>query len=373
MPSDPKILVQRWGLALQTAAFGVWDLDVPAGEVHYSPEWRSMLGYGDAAEPDAIAVWRARVHPDDLQPMVDALNAHIDGRSESYEKEFRLRAADGRYLWVLSRGRLVERDAAGRPLRMVGTLIDLTDRREAESIRSERDRAEAASRAKTQFLSRMSHELRTPLNAVLGFAQLLHGRLGSADLEAQRRYVREIEKAGWHLLTLIDDVLDLARGESGQLELKAEPVPLLPLLLSAIAAAKSGAAARSIALRLEASATDEPTVLADAERLRQVIDRLLANAVKFNRDGGSVQVDVTTAGANWQVSITDTGIGIAASQLPFVFEPFNREGHANTAADGVGVGLMLSRWLVETMGGRLTARSVQGAGATFTIELPSSS
>lgn len=211
MRADLQQLEQRWGLAVQSASFGVWDLDIANERVHYPPQWKAMLGYPAGDEPDPTATWRARVHPDDLQPMLDALYAHIEGRVPAYEKEFRLRAADGSYRWVLSRGRVVERDASGRGTRAVGTLTDLTDRREAERLRLEHDRAEAAMRARLEFLSHVSHELRTPLNAVLGFAQLLAERLDDDDLEARRMYVEQIQQAGWQLVRLVDNMIELSR------------------------------------------------------------------------------------------------------------------------------------------------------------------
>jgi len=369
MPNELTILQQRWGMALQSAGFGIWDLDLPAQQVHYSPEWKGRLGYAETSQPESTAVWRSRVHPDDLQPMLDALTEHTAGDRPAYEREFRLRAADGRYLWVLSRGQVVERDADGRALRMVGTLTDLTDRREAESLRRARDRAEAASRAKSQFLSRMSHELRTPLNAVLGFAQLLRVRIGAADVDMQRRFVAQIEKAGWHLLTLIDDVLDLARGESGELDIRAEPVALAPLLQAAIAQVTPAAQERAVQIHLRAPDADA-AVRGDAQRLRQVLAKLLGNAVRFNRDGGTVEVEAVAIDGHWQVAVTDSGIGISAQQLPYMFEPFNRQGHAGSASDGVGIGLVLARWLVEKMGGSLTVRSTAGIGSTFTFTVP---
>jgi PAS domain S-box-containing protein len=234
MRDDLQQLEQRWGLALQSAGFGVWDLDVRRQRVSYSPQWKAMLGYADADGVDATGVWRGRVHPDDLQPMADALNAHLTGRAAAYAHEFRLRAADGSYRWVLSRGRVVERDANGAAVRAVGTLTDLTDRREAERMRVERDRAEAASRAKSEFLARMSHELRTPLNAVLGFAQLMSQRLGQAGVEEQRQQLAEVERAGWHLLQMVDDVLDQARIEGGTFDIRVEPVALVALVREAI-------------------------------------------------------------------------------------------------------------------------------------------
>ncbi len=207
MRDDLRDLQNRWELAIQSAGFGVWDLDPCEQTVHYSPQWKAMLGYDDRDERDSTACWRARVHPDDLEPMLQALQAHLDARSVAYEKEFRLRAADGRYRIVLSRGRVVARDTTGRALRVVGTLTDLTDRREAEYRRLELDRAEAASRAKLAVLGHVSHDLRTPLNAVLGFAQLLRQDLGKLEIERQREYLGGIERAGWELLELIERML----------------------------------------------------------------------------------------------------------------------------------------------------------------------
>ena len=207
MRDDLRDLQNRWELAIQSAGFGVWDLDPCEQTVHYSPQWKAMLGYDDRDERDSTACWRARVHPDDLEPMLQALQAHLDARSVAYEKEFRLRAADGRYRIVLSRGRVVARDTTGRALRVVGTLTDLTDRREAEYRRLELDRAEAASRAKLAVLGHVSHDLRTPLNAVLGFAQLLRQDLGKLEVERQREYLGGIERAGWELLELIERML----------------------------------------------------------------------------------------------------------------------------------------------------------------------
>lgn len=197
MQRDVQLLEQRWGLAIQSAGFGVWDLDVPGQTVHYPPQWKAMLGYPAVDERDSTATWRGRVHPTDLPPMLAALGAHLTGDEPGYTMEFRLRAADGSYRWVLSRGRVVERDGEGRALRAIGTLTDLTDRREAER-----------QRARAEVLARASHELRTPLNAVLGFAQLLQQGIGHDDPAEQRRQAARIEQAGWRLLQMVDEMLE---------------------------------------------------------------------------------------------------------------------------------------------------------------------
>ena len=369
MQSDLRQLEQRWGLALQSAGFGVWDLDVRAHTVHYSPQWKAMLGYADADEADSTAIWRERVHPDDLQPMLAALAGHLVGDEPTYEFEFRLRAADGSYRWVLSRGRVAARDADGAPLRAVGTLTDLTDRREAERLRGERDRAEAASQAKTEFLARMSHELRTPLNAVLGFAQLLAQRLGSADLVEQRRHVAQIEHAGWRLLHLVEDVLDMARIDRGELDIRIGTVTLAPLVQRVLDA--SAALAQQHAVSLRCADWPAPTaVRADAARLQQVLENLVGNAIRYNRRGGSVTVAVRPEAGAWTFSVADAGLGIPAAQIPHLFEPFNRLGRASAGGDGVGIGLLLGRSLVDMMGGQLGVQSTEGLGSTFTVTLP---
>jgi PAS domain S-box-containing protein len=369
-----EALEKRWGLAVQSASFGVWDLNVPAGTVHYPPQWKALLGYDAPDVADTTATWRSRVHPDDLQPMLDALNGHLSGRNASYAAEFRLRAADGRYRWVLSRGRVVERDAAGQALRAIGTLTDLTERRELEQLRLERDRAEATSRAKTEFLARMSHELRTPLNAVLGFAQLLARRSAPSDNE-QRSYAKHIEDAGWQLLTLVDTVLDLTEVQSRRVALAREPVALAPLIAAALQAAAGAAQGHRIEL-LPTTLPDTPAqvcVMADPARLRQVLDQLLDNAIRFNRPGGSVRIRVAPGSdAMVTLSVIDTGLGIPAAALPQLFEPLQRVGGATAGSAGVGVGLALAHTLVEAMGGRLAVHSSEGLGTTAEVSLPGS-
>ena len=347
-----------------------------------------LLGYDGVDGPDSTATWRGRVHPEDLAQMLAALSAHLRGLSPGYECEFRLRAADGSYRWVLSRGRVVERDEQGQALRAVGTLTDLTDRRQADVLRAERDRAEAANRAKSEFMSRMSHELRTPLNAVLGFAQLLSSRIGETkpDLDMQRRHVAHIERAGWQLLSMVDKVLELSRLESGQVPLQIQTVALAPILHAVAIAMQPQAQQRALQLHLMPT-PPSAAVRADPERLGQVLSHLLGNAIQFNREGGSVTVAVdiavdtavAAAPGAWAVSVTDTGAGMPQAQIERLFDPFNPAMQETTdsygkpgrgTADGLGVGLALARWLVDTMGGRIDVRSSLGVGSTFTVTLP---
>jgi CheY-like chemotaxis protein len=215
----------------------------------------------------------------------------------------------------------------------------------------------------------MSHELRTPLNAILGFAQLLSMTL--AD-EAQRQRVRQIESAGWHLLELINDVLDLARIEAGAMSTSPEPVELGELVGSAMSLVQPLAAERGVTLAAPEGTATAAWATADRRRLRQVLANLLSNAVKYNHRGGSVRVAVGTDAAGQRtLAVSDTGRGFTPQQLAQLFQPFQRFVGDHEAIEGTGIGLVITRRLVELMGGALAVESEAGRGSVFRITLPS--
>jgi len=234
--------------------------------------------------------------------------------------------------------------------------------------REARQLAETASRAKSEFLSRMSHELRTPLNAILGFGQLLE----LDDLsDRQRGNVKYILKGGGHLLELINEVLELARIESGQLALSPEPVALADTVNETIALVQPLASAQGISLSAElATVGADVHVHADRQRLKQILLNLLSNAIKYNRPGGRVDVSAATvAPARLRISVADTGIGIDPDHLARVFEPFDRLGAETGEIEGTGLGLALSKRLIEAMGGAISFESEPGVGTIFSLEL----
>ncbi len=244
---------------------------------------------------------------------------------------------------------------------------DVTLERTAErEITAARVEAERANLAKSEFLSRMSHELRTPLNAVLGFAQLLELDSLSSD---QRESVTHIGRAGRHLLELINEVLDISRIEAGQMTISAEPIEVASLLDELVALIGPLADERSITIDATRTGCDAH-VLADRQRLRQVLVNLLANAVKYNREGGSVTVAcAVVASDRLRISVTDTGYGIPSDQLERLFRPFERLGSDPSSVEGTGLGLALSRGLIEAMGGRIGVDSELDRGSTFWFEL----
>ena len=238
------------------------------------------------------------------------------------------------------------------------------------ALEAARDQAEEASRAKSQFLARMSHELRTPLNAVLGLSQVMRSAPGALD-SGQRLHLQTIEQAGRHLLALIDDTLDLARIESGEVRVERVAVNLASTAAAVRLALAPMAAGAGVtvqpAVQLEAH---EPWVWADAVRVRQVLLNLVSNAIKYNRTGGSVRVVFELVDDHWAVHVIDDGKGLSAQQMAHLFEPYNRLGAENSRVPGTGIGLAIARSMVGLMGGRLCADSTLGQGSRFTLELP---
>jgi CheY-like chemotaxis protein len=240
--------------------------------------------------------------------------------------------------------------------------------RTAELVRA-RDDAESASRAKSEFLSSMSHELRTPMNAILGFAQLLASDPAQAALAQQHGYVREILRAGEHLMELINEVLDLARIEAGKLQLSLEPVNVPALVGECLTLLQPLAAEARVRLVEVPAAAGAAHVGADRTRLKQVLLNLVSNAIKYNREGGSVHVACARDGEAVRVSVSDTGPGLSAEQRSRLFQAFDRLGADQAAIEGTGIGLALSKRLVELMQGTIGVASEVGAGSTFWVRL----
>jgi PAS domain S-box-containing protein len=329
-------------------------------------EWVSenvkrLLGYTveDAKSP---GLWRRLRHPDDRERF-RAAQKQLEAEG-TVTLEYRLRHADGQYRWVRDEQRLL-RDEAGHPREVVGVLSDVSEHRRLEGAK---EAAEAANLAKNEFLSRMSHELRTPLNSVLGFGQLLQLDVES---EENRESVSQILKAGQHLLSLIDEVLDIARIESGQMSLSVEPVFVSATVQEALDLVRLLAAEQGISVRAQEALACEHFVRADQQRLKQVLLNLLSNAIKYNRREGTVTLSCEAAPQNRiRIVVADTGFGIAASKMQRLFTPFERLDADQAGVEGTGLGLALSLGLMEAMGGTLGVESEPGRGSRFWIELP---
>jgi len=381
-----RTLVEQVPSVVYTAEYG------ESGRWYYvSPRIESMLGFTPEewlADPD---LWYERMVPEDRErAMADDARSHTTG--EPLRSEYRLRSRDGRVVWVRDEAEAVL-DDEGNAVFHHGILVDITLGKEAEDsvgrlaaaleervrertteleaanqeLAEAKDVAERANRAKSEFLSRMSHELRTPLNAILGFGQLMEtSTLVPDDVES----VQQILKGGRHLLDLINEVLDIARIESRSLTLSPEPVSVDDVVHEVVDLILPLAAERGIELRLDPS---DPSrfVLADRQRLKQVMLNLLANAVKYNREGGSVTVfyhlDLPDHLSIW---VSDTGPGIAPEDRERLFFPFDRLDAERGGVEGTGLGLALTKALVEAMHGSIGMESELGRGSAFWVSLP---
>jgi PAS domain S-box-containing protein len=334
--------------------------------VFLNPAWTEITGFSVSESLDTSLF--DYVHPDDRAASLAAFRSLAEGTEGSSRHEVRHVAKDGSVGWLEVHTR-VSRDAAGALLGTAGTLRDVTERRRSErAVRAARENAEAANRAKNEFLSRMSHELRTPLNAILGFGQLLEMEDLSPD---NRESVEHIMRGGRHLLDLINEVLDLTGIEAGRLRLAIEPVSASEVAHEVLDLLRPLAAQRALTLRAQGVPTGADRVLADRQRLKQVLLNLLSNAIKYNRACGSILVTCEAVpGDRLRVTVRDTGPGIPVDRMDRLFTPFERLGAEHTSAEGTGLGLAVAKQLTDAMGGSIGAVSHAPEGSTFWIELP---
>jgi len=358
------------------AHVGSWEWDVEADHLRWSDEVYRIYG----VEPGRFDVnyqsFINMVHRDDRARLEEAVREAL-ATGGLFEVEHRIVRPDGTERTVAGRGRTVC-DSDGRPILMLGTELDITDRKRAEEQRREladaqsaRRQAEAASRMKDEFLAIVSHELRTPLNAILGWSHMLS--VGSLDGAGTAKALAIIERNALLQARLIDDLLDVSRFATGQAVVHAAPVAIGSLITTVVEAIEPSAATRRIVVALTMA---DPTVVVEGDpaRLQQIVSNLLSNAVKFTPEGGRVAVDVVSNATTVAISVTDSGRGIAPHDLPRVFEPFWQADTTLTRTDGgLGLGLAIVRSLVEAHAGTVRAESDGiGHGARFVVELPRS-
>lgn len=468
---------------------GIWEWDIPSGDLWWSDRIAPLFGLGDGAMTTSYEAFMEAIHPEDRAAVQEAVRAAVEDGAP-YEMEHRVVWPDGSVRWMQERG-AVERDAEGNPWRMLGAVQDVTRAKEAElalketgsllamsidnisdgfvlfddqdrivlwnerwleifprlrphvrvgrsfaeviragaedgqfphavgrvdawmeerlkhhgeaeelheqlleggrwvrvaerrmengwrvgirtditEIRRAQEEAQTANRAKSDFLSKMSHELRTPLNAILGFAQLLQVSRKDPLSDTQARHVGHILEGGRHLLELINEILDLARIEAGRLPLCLGDMDPAPVIKDCLGMAQTLAVAMDVDVSMDVP-EHLPAVHADSKRLRQVLLNLLSNAVKYNHRGGSVLLQAVVTGGVLRLTVRDTGPGLAPELQDSIFEPFNRAGAEGSAVEGAGIGLTITRQLVELMHGAIGVGSMPGEGAAFWVDIP---
>ena len=361
---------ERLRRAVSDAPFPVM-MHAEDGEIlSVNKTWADLTGYALDDIPTTDA-WAAKAYGPEREYPRELIKSLYELAAPTHEAEFDITTASGEKRTWDFRTSPLGRLPDGR--RFVITMAtDVTERnRTARELLAAKERADAANRAKSEFLSRMSHELRTPMNAILGFSQVLQADPEEPLSPKQSAEVQEILNSGRHLLELINEVLDLAGVESGKVTLSIEVVDPGAIIESCMILAEPMAADRSIELVNGAAGAELARVSADETRFRQVLLNLVSNAVKYNREGGVVTIDANeTEDGMARVSVTDTGPGIAVEKQDQLFEPFNRLGVKDSKIEGTGIGLTITKQLVELMGGRIGFESSLGKGSVFWIELP---
>jgi PAS domain S-box-containing protein len=361
--------------AAAMAGFGTYFGDLDTGELTWSAELKSIFGLApDAPTPCGIGEVPELVYPGDRARVLEKVRASLDPAGNGdFHDEHRIVRPDGEVRWLLLQGRTIfQEDARGRrrPIKIAGIGQDITERHQFEAeLEHARQSAEAANRAKSMFLANVSHEIRSPMTAILGYAEILQSQLEDEDA---RRCLKTIRDSGTYLCDILDDILDLAKIEAGKTTVNREAVDTAEMLADVRSLMSVRALEKDLALTVRFIGQVPATIRTDRQRVRQVLVNLIGNAIKFT-ERGSVEITMTCHAADelLEIAVIDSGVGIEADQIDLLFQPFERlEGAAANNVGGSGLGLSISKKLLEMLGGQITASSVPGEGSTFRFTLP---
>jgi len=359
---------ERLDMSLHAASILIWDWDVHRRDVFLGGSWANILGLGKEGGTRTLEELTALVHPDDLPKVKQALAACHSGPQSEYVAEHRIKTLAGGWVWSLSRGKVVERDAAGSATRMTGVNVDIDDRKRAEAeLLVAVQREKELSEMKSKFVSTASHEFRTPLATMLSSAELLEHYSDSLRQDEKRNLLQTIQTSAKRMSEMIDDVLTLGRAESGVLKLNLGPTNLRELCNRVVSEFRI-AQGKDHVITLD-DRFDRLEAMMDERLLRHILNNLLSNAVKYSPQGSEVTFSLERRDEKAAIEIQDRGIGIPPEDQPRMFESFHRASNVENRP-GTGLGLAIVKKAVELHGGEISLKSAVGAGTRFTIVLP---
>ena len=385
---------ERFSLAMQGANDGLWDWNMVTNEVYYSPRWKQMLGYNSNELDDTIETWKKLIHPDDLQICLNAINDYVDEKSQSYRLELRMIHKNGNFIDILTRGFLIRDVTTNVPIRMVGTHIDITDRKKQEielktlnnnleqrvkertlelellnnELLSAKDIAENANKAKSSFLANMSHEIRTPMNGIIGLTELT---LRTEINTQQKEYLEQVKISADILLHILNDILDFSKIEAGKLTLEVTSFDFDNVIQNVVSIFNVKAQEKNISLNLDIANDIPDTLIGDPVRLTQILANLINNAVKFTNKGSiTIRISRSDQIGFLNFNIIDTGIGIPLEIQNKLFNSFTQaDSSTSRKYGGTGLGLSICKHLVELMKGNITLISTPNEGSSFNFSL----
>ncbi len=363
----------RWNAALEGSEFGAWEWDFENNTLYFSPKLKELYGYKPEELNPTPEFWIGTCHPDDLEESKTALYEHLHNKSQQFKSDRRVLHQDGSYRWFQSRGIVIKRDADGKPLKVVGSVVDITGQKKLEEeLIAAKENAEAHLKIKRRFLANISHEIRTPMHAIMGIAEQLS--LSKLD-EKQEYYLKIINESSKALLSIINDVLDISKIEDGKMKIETVDFGLREIFYNVFNLFSDAAAAKNLAYNVQFDEKLNKIFLGDPARIRQIMLNIVSNAVKFTEQG-SITLQCRLASRtdkSYHVifECSDTGIGMNEDMKKRLFQDFSQEDESfERKYGGSGLGLAITHELVSLMDGTINVISEKNAGTMVTINLP---
>ncbi|MGI5998076.1 MAG: PAS domain S-box protein [Lutispora sp.] len=360
-------------LALEGGQFGIWDMNLITDEIYHYNNWKRILGYEEQEISDSCDSWKKLIHHEDLPYVLEKFHKQFEG--EDYIVEYRIKCKTGQYKWLRTKGRVVQWSEDGKPMRMIGTNEDITDRKLIEQELKEKCKqleqlkkeAEAANKAKSNFLANMSHEIRTPINGIIGMLQLLELTLLN---EEQRRYVNRMKESTDLLVAIINDILDISKIEAGKLKIENKPYDLFITINTIYNNLLLQGSSKGLEIGFYFDPKIQTKVIGDEMRLKQILTNLTNNAVKYTDEGYiTLRAELICSDSSFQkvrFAVIDSGIGVDGELKDKIFDNFEQGDLSNEKKYmGVGLGLSIAKRLAEEMGGTISYESEVGVGSSF--------
>jgi PAS domain S-box-containing protein len=358
----------RWNFAIEGSGDGLWDWNAQANEVFFSNQWKALLGYTENEIGTGFDEWKKRIHPDDMEKTMVYLNKHLKGITEVYLHEYRLRCKDGSYKWIFDRGKVFERTADGKPLRVIGTCTNISDRkRYEESLRESINKEKELNELKSRFVSMASHEFRTPLASILMSSDILIAYWKRLDELQITEKLNTIKGQVLHLTNVVTDVMQISKIQEGKSVFNPQPSDLIELCRNTILTFNSN---NELINKIEfVSKYEKLNMKIDVRLIQQVMNNLISNAIKYSNENPIVKISLYEENEEILLSVADNGIGIPEDEQKNLFQPFYRASNA-TVIQGNGLGLNIVKESMKLHGGSIKFESLLGKGTTFVVHFP---